>query len=80
MKRKRLMVFGVGILAVSFVVGAGVYAQTMGEVGAATTAGTTLGAAGGSGMMSPSKYAEPATDAAARSQQLGEGGTGGGER
>jgi len=68
MKRKKLLIFGAGVLCLTGVWRAGVYAQTLGDVGAATAAGTTLGAAGGS-LSSPSKYASKATDAAAGAQQ-----------
>jgi len=77
MKRKQLLVFGAGVLCLTSVWSASVYAQTLGEVGAASAAGTALGAAGGSGLLTPSQYAAPATNAMNRAGQ-GTGEAGGG--
>ena len=78
MKRKRLLILGAGVLCLTAAWRVTVYAQTLGEVGAAAAAGTTLGAAGGSGLLAPSQYAAPATNAMNRAGQGGGDGAGAG--
>jgi len=75
MKLKRVSIAGVAV-----VVGAGIlfgprmfaWAQTLAGTMAAGAAGATLGAAAGSGMLSPSEYAKKATDAS-KNRQAAEG-------
>jgi len=72
MKLKRASIAGVAV-----VIGAGIlvgprvvaWAQTLAGTMAAGAAGATLGAAGGSGLLTPSQYAKKATDAGKRTNQ-----------
>lgn len=74
MKLKRASIAGVAV-----VIGAGVlvgprvfaWAQTLAGTMAAGAAGATLGAAGGSGLLTPSQYAKKATDAGKRTNAAG---------
>ena len=75
MKRNRLLIFGAGVLCLTGAWRVTVYAQTLGGTVAAVGAGTTLGAVGGSGLLTPGQYAAPATRAMNRAGQ-GDGGAG----
>lgn len=78
MKRKRLLIFISAVLCLTSAWRVTVYAQTLGGTVAAMGAGTTLGAVGGSGLLTPSQYAAPATNAMKRAGQGGGDATGGG--
>ncbi len=78
MKRKRLIILSAVAVTLTAAFGGNAFAQTLGDVGAATAAGATIGAAGGVATRSPSQYAAPATSAAGQRGSAMEGMAGGG--